>query len=115
MELQIIRRGPYRILPTPQLGWQGSVTGLYLHSGQLTWWRAPIPHRWHWCKPQSVGVTGTGYMRDVVLRCACGSALRATLRDFWEPGEELLWYAEEASWLKRNSRRKGIAGFETLM
>jgi len=50
------------------------------------WCDAPRPHRWHHCRPQTVGLVRFGR----VERCACG-AIR---------------YERFRGWMQRNSRRK---------
>lgn len=55
----------------------------------VDWFRAPIPHRWHSCRPQSRGTNKYGY----VERCACGGYnIRA---------------ADKPVWTYRNTRRRG--------
>ena len=113
MELQIIPRGPFQTLDTPHEGWLGAATGLYLHTGHIPWWDTRLPRRWHQCRPHSVGVQGTGYIRHMILRCTCGGSAESDLARGWEPGQMLVW--RETRWEQRNSRRKHGITFVTLM
>lgn len=49
------------------------------------WYKAPIPRRWHRCKPWTTGISN----HRVIYRCACG-AIRV------DP---------DGNWWERNSRR----------
>lgn len=113
MELIIENAGLYRRIATPNEGWQGSSTGLYLHSGPR-WYDAKRPFPIHHCKPHSIGVIGTGYIRIMVLRCACGSYLQAKLEAPWDPGQQLVW-DRGVRWLNRNARLYRWAGFVTSL
>jgi hypothetical protein len=53
------------------------------------WWNAPLPRRWHRCRPHQTGALGDGTPVD---RCACGG-----IRLGGPPHP----------WLERNSRRRG--------
>jgi hypothetical protein len=56
------------------------------HRDGIPWYKAPVPHRWHRCSAQTVGLV------DAIERCACG-ALRYT-------------YGRGAGlWGERNSRK----------
>jgi hypothetical protein len=44
----------------------------------VSWHDAPLPSRWHHCKPQTRGWIGLNYTE----RCACG-AIRLSARDPW--------------------------------
>lgn len=113
MELRIITRGPFQVMATPPEGWRGSATGLYLHTGNTPWWLVKTPWRWHRCHPHSVGIQGTGYIRNMIMRCPCGSHLQAPLVRGWDPGRDLIW--REGRWEQRNSRHDSAPSFVTLM
>ena len=116
MELKINRRGWFRTLNTPKEGWQGSSTGLYLHPDNIPWYKAPRPFPIHRCRPWSIGVSGTGLIRHLVFRCACGGALVAPLIQGWREGFPMVWEKEkEKGWSARNSRILQLPGFVTLM
>lgn len=57
------------------------------HLGDVPWWEAPIPRRWHFCRVQTWGMIGI----TIYGRCACG-ALRTGVAGYWT---------------EKNSRRKG--------
>lgn len=58
--------------------------GYLEHLGGIGWSDAPVPHRWHRCRPQT-----RGWMQCFVERCACG----ATRLD-------------QSHWMQRNQRRR---------
>jgi len=62
------------------------------HRDGIAWYAAPVPGRWHRCKPWSVFISRHGMTGEPVLveRCACGAQRR--------DGEEYVW-------TDRNSRR----------
>lgn len=112
MDLKVESSWPYAVLQTPPDGWQGAVTGTYLHTDG-PWYLAPLPKRWHRCRPHSVGVQGSIY-RYVILRCACGGALVDYVLRGWDPGKPLI-FGVDARWMWRNSRRSLSAGLVTTM
>lgn len=57
------------------------------HRNGVWWYDAPLPRRWHRCKPWSTGSTQSFAL---VERCACG-AIRLN--------------GESRPWMDRNSRR----------
>jgi hypothetical protein len=59
------------------------------HHNDIPWYDAPIPRRWHKCKPQTWGWIEFTY----VERCACGAINMPTIAD------------PHPYWLDRNSRR----------
>jgi hypothetical protein len=68
-----------------QLPLPPDLSGLY-NLGGVPWWEAPIPRRWHRCKPQTKGWSGR-----MVFRCACGASAVDDTRH----------------WFDRNQRRRG--------
>jgi len=54
------------------------------HLDGVEWLHAPLPWRWHKCKPQTRGVIGF----ETVYRCACGAISNNGL-----------------DWIEKNSRR----------
>lgn len=48
--------------------WYGNTEINHVHG--IPWYEAPIPRRWHKCRPQTTG--WVGYFTPV-LRCACGA------------------------------------------
>lgn len=53
----------------------------------VSWHKAPLPRRWHGCKPWTIGVLDG----HIVYRCACGA----------------MQMDADGYWSERNSRRKG--------
>lgn len=49
------------------------------HRDGVPWYAAPLPCRWHLCRPQTQQITGLG---ELVQRCACG-AIRPANRRRW--------------------------------
>lgn len=60
----------------------------------VRWDEAPLPRRWHRCRPQTTGLIGSLW----VSRCACGA-----LRDDTMPRP--MWLSRHM-WLYRNSNRE---------
>jgi hypothetical protein len=56
----------------------------------VTYLNAPLPRRWHRCKPQTIGYFGA---LGTVYRCACGGYRNSKLGRRWRD---------------RNSRRQGF-------
>jgi hypothetical protein len=59
------------------------------HIDGIPWHQAPIPPRWHHCRPWTIG-TATPDEHDPMHRCACGSFRLARNR----------------YWVAKNSRRR---------
>jgi hypothetical protein len=57
------------------------------HVDGVAWHEAPLPRRWHRCKPQTSGRLSGG---SLIERCACG-AVR---------------YDGHGVWIERNQRRR---------
>ena len=59
------------------------VTGT-LHAVDGVWWYdAPLPRRWHRCRPWTVGLVDGGHLGPaVVQRCACGGMRFGFRRSF---------------------------------
>jgi hypothetical protein len=56
------------------------------HQDGIPWHEAPLPRRWHRCKPWTVGATTT---LGLVQRCACGAVY------------------VNGHWYNKNQRRRG--------
>lgn len=61
-----------------------STTGHH-HRDATPWHRAPIPRRWHRCRPWTIGTGSYG----TVYRCACGALSN-----------------DAKHWIQRNERRQ---------
>jgi hypothetical protein len=59
------------------------------HRGGIPWDAAPIPHRWHACRPQTVQLYGEHGVLTGTCRCACGAVTDRT-----------------GTWRFRNTRRQ---------
>lgn len=69
----------------------GALVTAIEHFDGIPWYDAPIPRRWHRCKPQSRTCFDAGWAgRDAIERCACG-AIRY----------------QRGVWIRRNDRRRG--------
>jgi hypothetical protein len=49
----------------------------WAYRGGIPWNLAPLPRRWHRCRPWH-----TGYLGQRIERCACG-ATRSDIANFW--------------------------------
>jgi hypothetical protein len=57
------------------------------HLDGQPWWEAPVPHRWHKCRPQTYGLMD---WFTLVFRCRCGA----------------ISHGGRGPWIERNQRRK---------
>ena len=67
--------------------WRNSETGEWVGDKDgIGWHEAPLPRRWHLCRPQTFGFVSKSYIE----RCACGG----------------MWTLDGGGWTHKNSRRK---------
>lgn len=61
------------------------------HADGVWWYEAPLPPRWHRCRPWTTGrVDSENLGPKMIHRCACG-AMR---------------FGEKGVWIERNQRRR---------
>jgi hypothetical protein len=59
------------------------------HRHGLPWYAAQVPHRWHFCRPQTIQLHRTNSLLIGICHCACGALTDRTGR-----------------WIGRNSRKR---------